>query len=183
MHQLPPEIIEQILLTLATSEEKEAFRIVNSLDKGYRNGYVRKRLLLSGEHFSIDRASSRGNIALLDWWRTQSGLTAKKFSEICYKALMNAAYGKRAVDVFEWVYKHKIVTKIRGLALAEVLASKNDVVGLRWMKEHGWELNFGKSLATVRLSGYDEVMKFIVRESCAPVTFSFPVSYYLRFQV
>lgn len=177
---LPPEIIEQILLHVADNDERDAFRITNNLNKQWRLGYVRKWILINKPWFSIDRACSRGNVTLLDWWITESNLTREQVIKNYSKnAFINAALGNHTISVFEWFHRNKL--PVKGENIAALLAMFDKVSELRWMKFHGWNMNFGNTSAKVAYTkGYRDVLKFMIHESGMAFTFTFPAEYYLE---
>ena len=174
--QLPNELICVIISILWNSLEPDdatnriiAFHASATCKATY---YLRPMMMITMHETSIDEASRKGYIALLDWWRWESGLTVANLSRTYTTNAITFAARNNRVDVLDW-------WKLSGLALkfnAETIYSAATREVLVWWKRNKMPFLYaGKSPVDVAVaSNRWDIIEWWIKGSEQPVVFTGP---------
>src|SRR6478609_3305945 len=158
--------------------QSKAFIVINGTNRYLR--FCTRRIvthyIINLPLFSIDTASSNGNIELLNWWLEKSGFTGKSLCEKYSNAAVHDAAGNNRVEVLSW-WKRSGLPKKYGSEILEIVTQNGNVDVLEWWKNNRLPFRFRKSpMDLAQRMGRWDMVKWWLYESNEPVTFTFPVS-------
>lgn len=129
--RLPLEIIDKVIdkVIERIPDKKEAYKAA----VGLRRIYIRDKLIPRMRYATMNSASKKGQVELLDWWKTGP---ETHYTET---ALCDASrYGH--IDVLEWWRKSGLELKALPSVCLDMASEQGHVAVLEWWKSSGIEL-------------------------------------------
>jgi hypothetical protein len=159
---LPIEIIEDILLKYGS------FTLVNGLNRFFHNNsYVKKKLFLANCP-SMDLASAKGNVALLQYHKDLFPVSELHYSEMA----MGFASENNHVHVLEWFLRSSLPLKWNEYAL-DAANRNGHLKVLEWFLISSLRMKWTKSPVDIaRKSGNAELEKWWFMKSGQPVVYN-----------
>jgi len=177
---LPPELWNEIFLVLFRSvegnavDEGLAYKCANSVNRYVRFSTLdsRRTMLIKMNNSSMDSASKKGQIDLLDWWLYRSGISSYHLFPSYYsvKAVGFAAEYNR-IDVLDWWRKSCLPLQYNNYALEKATENGHAEV-LHWWKANNLKFHYVRSpLDIAKEKGHWEVIEWWIRSSGQPLVF------------
>ncbi len=118
---LPFEVIEMILIFLVTENDDPvaSFKVVNSLNRFFRNGSLRDRIINNVPNFDIANAARQNHLKIVEW-RYQ--LRNRRLLKFDTEQVVVQATQSGQIDILKWMKDNNISlrTKISVLKLAMI---------------------------------------------------------------
>jgi hypothetical protein len=186
---LPVELWDHIFTLLfksldtdEKSKQTQAFLCANGVNRYVRYATrIVRRTMMIGMGVTMDNASRKGQLDLLDWWLNGSGFSRETLFDSHYtsKAIGFAAENN-LVNILTWWRKSSLPLKYDNYALEKATENGNKEV-LHWWKENNLEFHYVKSpLDIARERGHWEVVEWWIRISGQPLVFRSSPSMFVR---
>lgn len=188
--KLPNEIWEYIFIILFQSNhdhdiQKSIFIAANGISKFMRDAVwrVRKMMILRMSSMSMDSASKKGQIDLLDWWVTKSGLSSTELEEHYTSVSIGYAAEFNRINVLDWWKYSGLPLKYDKYALEKATENSHRKVLEWWQKNDMRFVYTACPLDIAIINGKYDAAEWWLKESGQPMLFHISVNKLIRLKL